>query len=228
MLSTVSHVQGSIDDVKGVVRRALKSSAFVIMPIMVYAAVAAPSLIAILLGEQWLPALPYFQFFCVIYALLPIHTTNLQALNGLGRSDWFLKLEIIKKSYGLIILLFTAFVLKDAYWICVGLLASGIISTFVNAFPNSKIINYSYLEQIKDLAPILLITTLSAFFGIGIAKNPFIALSPITCALAQFFLMSITYVLLAAAIRIDTLQFIMTEIFDRLPFTHTSSKHNRK
>ena len=61
-------------------------------------AVIAPVLVPALLGDQWVSSVPFLQIYCFVYALLPIHTTNLQALNGMGRSDLFLRLEIIKSN----------------------------------------------------------------------------------------------------------------------------------
>lgn len=97
MLSAVAHLQTDVSLVKSLIRRALKSSTFLIVPSMTLFAVVAKPVVFILLGEKWLPCVPFLQMYCFVYALLPIHTTNLQALNGMGRSDLFLKLELIKK-----------------------------------------------------------------------------------------------------------------------------------
>lgn len=91
MLSAVSRVQTDVSQVKRLVRRALKTSTFLIVPSMTLFAVAAESIVGLLLGEKWLPCVPFLQMYCFIYALLPIHTTNLQALNGMGRSDFVFK-----------------------------------------------------------------------------------------------------------------------------------------
>ena len=115
MLSAISRVQADSDQVKRLVRRALKTSTFIIVPAMTLFAVAAKPIVVLLLGEKWLLCVPFLQMYCFIYALLPIHTTNLQALNGMGRSDLFLKLELIKKAYGICFILFAAFILKDVY-----------------------------------------------------------------------------------------------------------------
>ena len=212
MLSTVSRVQSSIEDAKGIVRRALKSASYVIMPTMAYAAIAAPSLISLLLGDQWLPAVPYFQAFCIIYAFLPIHSTNLQAINALGRPDWFLKLEIIKKSYGLITLLFTAFVIKDINAICIGLIVTNIISTFVNAYPNRELLHYPYKEQLSDLLPIVFCAGMSAFVGAVAPIALFPEAHPLFCAISQLLIMGGAYILLSCLFKVDTLQFIRDEL----------------
>lgn len=212
MLSTVSRVQSNIEDAKGIVRRAIKSASFVIMPIMAYAAIAAPSLISLILGDQWLPAVPYFQAFCVIYALLPIHSTNLQAINALGRPDWFLKLEIVKKSYGLLVLLFAAFIIKDINAICIGLIATDVISAFVNAYPNRMLLHYSYKEQLSDLLPIVLCTGISAFAGLAAPVIFFPEAHSLFCAILQLLIMGGAFILLSCLFKVDTLQFMRDEL----------------
>lgn len=162
MLSAVSRVQSDYDQVKRLVRRALKTSTYLVVPTMTLFAVVAPTLVPALLGVQWVEAVPFLQMYCFIYALLPIHTTNLQALNGLGRSDLFLKLEVIKKVYGAVIICFCAFVLRDAHLVVAGYMVSGVISTFVNSWPNRRVIGYSYGEQVRDICPAFVIAAIAA------------------------------------------------------------------
>ena len=157
MLSAVSRLQSDAEQVKRLVRRALKTSTFLIVPSMTLFAACAEPVVRILLGEQWLPAVPFLQMYCVIYMLLPIHTTNLQALNGMGRSDLFLKLELIKKAYGLANLLIMAFVFQSVYLMVGSYILTGVVSTFVNACPNKRVIGYSYLEQVRDICPAFLL-----------------------------------------------------------------------
>lgn len=162
MLATISRIQSDISYVKKVARRALKTSTFLIVPSMVLFAISASPIVEVLLGEKWMPCVPFLQMYCITYMLLPIHTTNLQVLNGLGRSDVFLKLEILKKAYGMALLLFAAFILKDIYLMIGSYIIIGVISTFVNAWPNKQLIGYSYREQIRDISPSFLLSVPSA------------------------------------------------------------------
>ena len=197
MLSAVSRVQEDVAYVKRLVRRALKTSTFLIVPAMTLFAVCAEPIVRILLGDKWLPCVPFLQMYCFIYALLPIHTTNLQALNGMGRSDLFLKLELIKKAYGICFILFAAFVLKDVYLMVAMYMLTGIISTFVNAWPNKKVIGYSYGEQLRDICPAFLLSVASGALAwcvtlAGLPSAPTIALQCVVMAsaylgLAQLF-----------------------------------------
>lgn len=163
MLSAVSREQENLVLVKRLVRRALKTSTYLISPAMVLFATTAPVLVPLLLGNQWLDSVWFMQVYCLVYTLLPIHTTNLQALNGMGRSDLFLKLEVVKKLIGVAVLLFCAFVLRDVRLMVASYLITGVVSTFINAWPNRRVIGYSYLEQVHDICPAFLLAGVSAF-----------------------------------------------------------------
>ena len=107
--------------------------------------------------DKWLPCVPYLQIFCFTMAFYPVHSSILQAINAMGRSDIFLKLEIIKKIMGISVLAVAVF----AFDTPIAIAASGILTTLlsflINSFPNKKLIGYSYLEQIKDILPSLLL-----------------------------------------------------------------------
>jgi O-antigen/teichoic acid export membrane protein len=156
MLPALASQQDNRQRVKDMVRRSIVTSSFLIFPLMVGLAVIAEPLVTILLTEKWLPAVPFLQIYCISYALWPIHTANLQAINALGRSDIFLKLEIIKKIIGLAILSVTVF--YGVYAIALGVVVSGLVSSLINAYPNHKLLNYSYREQWKDVMPSVLLS----------------------------------------------------------------------
>lgn len=151
MLPTLSAHQDNRRRAKEMMRRAIVTSSFLVFPMMIGMAVVAEPLVLIVLTEKWLPAVPFLQIFSISYALIPIHTANLQAINAMGRSDIFLKLEIIKKVIGLIILGIS--IPFGVYAIAIGQVISGMIATFINAYPNKQLLNYSYKEQLMDILP---------------------------------------------------------------------------
>lgn len=206
MLSAVSRVQDDVAYVKRLVRRALKTSTFLIVPSMALFTMVAEPLVALLLGEKWLPCVPFLQMYCFIYALLPIHTTNLQALNGMGRSDLFLKLELVKKAYGVVFLLVAAFVFKSVYVMVGTYMLTGIISTFVNAWPNRRVIGYSYAEQVRDICPAFLLAAASAALAwpAGLLGLPAIA-----TILLQAAVMAGAYLGLARAFKVEALAYLV-------------------
>lgn len=205
MLSAVSRLQSDAEQVKRLVRRALKTSTFLIVPSMTLFAACAEPVVRILLGEQWLPAVPFLQMYCVIYMLLPIHTTNLQALNGMGRSDLFLKLELIKKAYGLANLLIMAFVFQSVYLMVGSYILTGVVSTFVNACPNKRVIGYSYLEQVRDICPAFLLSAVAGAlaWAVGLAALPDFA-----TILLQVLVMTAAYLGLAKLFRVEELDYL--------------------
>lgn len=209
MLAAVARVQEDKKTVKIITQRALKTSTFLIFPLMTLFAITAEPIVCIILGEQWLPAVPFLQMYCFVYALLPIHTSNLQTLNAIGRSDLFLKLEIVKKAYGFLVLFFTVFVLQNVYAIVGGYILTGIISTFVNAYPSKKAIGYPYLEQIKDICPLIAITLISALVTIPIS---FFYLPYIIILILQSVIMLSSCLLFAKIFRIEELEYLLATL----------------
>ena len=206
MLSAVAHVQDDLVYVKRLVRRALKTSSYLIVPCMALFAVVAEPVVKLLLGEQWLPAVPFLQMYCFVYALLPIHSSNLQALNGMGRSDLFLKLELIKKAYGIAFILIGAFVFQNVYILVGSYILSGVLSTFVNAWPNRKVISYSYLEQVRDICPAFLLAAASTALAIPVGM---LGLPDISTVLLQAAVMAAAYLGLSKLFKVEALDYLL-------------------
>lgn len=160
LFPSMSEKQESSETVKHMTRRAIQVSTYLMAPLMTGMAVCAEPMIRLLLTEKWMPCVSYLRIFCIVYMFYPIHTANLNAIKAMGRSDLFLKLEIIKKTVGMVLLLATMriSVMAMAY----SLLLSSVISQFVNSWPNWKLLNYNYLEQLKDMLPGMLS---AAFMG---------------------------------------------------------------
>jgi O-antigen/teichoic acid export membrane protein len=151
LLPVMSREQRDNIRVKDMTRRAIKTSTYIIAPMMVGLTAVAPTIINILFTEKWLSSVPFLRIFCIIYLFYPIQTANLNAIKALGRSDLFLKLEIIKKSLGFGLLVSTMWygVMAMAY----SLLINCFLGQIINSWPNRKLLKYSYLEQLKDILP---------------------------------------------------------------------------
>ena len=158
MLPALSADQDDTAKVKTTMRTSMTMSAFIIFPMMAGLAAVATPLVTLLLTEKWLPSVPYMQVFCFSLAFIPVHSCNVQAINAMGRSDIFLKLEIIKKSYGIALLVIAVTCFDSPMAIAMTGLLSTLISWFVNAFPNKKLIGYSYKEQLQDILPVLFVS----------------------------------------------------------------------
>ena len=209
MLPALASEQDNRQKVKDMVRRSIVTSSFVLFPMMVGLAVIAEPLVKILLTDKWLPSVPFLQIFCASYALWPIHTANLQAINALGRSDIFLKLEIIKKVLGVIILVIS--IHYGVYGIAVGTLLSGIISTFINAYPNLTLLNYSYKEQWKDITPSIL---LSLIMGAIVYNVKWLHMKPGITVILQIFFGGFIYILMANIFKLECYTYLLATFRD--------------
>lgn len=158
MLPTLSKEQDNKEKLKRMMQKSIKLSSFLLFPLVFGMAAIAEPFIKIVLTDKWLPAVPIMQLLCFSYALWPIHTINLQAINALGRSDIFLKLEIIKKVVGIICLAIS--VPFGIQFMVIMKIVLSIISSFINSYPNKKLLNYSFKNQIKDIIRPLIISTI--------------------------------------------------------------------
>ena len=211
MLPALASQQDNRQRVKNMVRRSIVTSSFILFPMMIGLAVIAEPLVKILLTEKWLPCVPFLQISCMTYAFWPIHTANLQAINALGRSDIFLKLEIIKKILGLAILGVTVF--YGVYAIALGGVVSGVISTVINAYPNIKLLNYSYKEQWKDIMPSLL---LSLVMGAVVYSVQLFGMTVGSILIVQGFLGITLYVGMARIFKLECFTYLLLTCKDIL------------
>ena len=203
-------VQDNKFRIKELTRRAIVTSSYVIFPLMIGLGVIAESMIKLFLTEKWLPCVSFLRIFCLSFALWPIHTSNLQAINAMGRSDVFLKLEIIKKILGILIICFT--VRYSPLIMAFGVLVSGILGSFINASPNKKLLNYGYLEQIRDILPSFL---LSIIMGIFIYPIIFLKFSNIITIFLQVILGVTIYIILSYLLKLECFMYLLNIIIKR-------------
>ena len=207
MLPTLSAHQDDRIRVKEIVRRSIVTSTYVMFPMMMGLAVVAKPLVIILLTEKWLPAVPFLQIFCASYAIMPIHTANLQAINALGRSDIFLKLEIIKKIIGISIIIIS--LPFGIFALAIGSVLGGFIGSFLNAYPNKILLDYSYLEQLIDIFPSLL---LSIIMGVIIYFFNFLMIPSGYILLIQVTIGSGLYITLSVVLKLESYQYLISTI----------------
>lgn len=166
MLPAFSACQDERDRMKSMVRRSIVTSSYVVFPMMAGLIAVAEPLVKLLLTDQYLPCVPILRMLCVAYATWPLHVANLQAINAMGRSEIFLKLEIVKKAVSVAALLIsipfgiTAMVALKA--------VTDFICTFINAYPNKKLLNYSFSQQWRDVFPSLLLSAVMCAIVYGV------------------------------------------------------------
>lgn len=207
MLPAFSKYQENKKQIKSMMRRAIVTSSFFIFPIMIGLAACAENIVVILLTEKWIECVPFMRILCFSYALWPIHTANLQTLSAIGRSDIYLKLEIIKKIVGIIsIIICIPLGVTALVW---ALLIVGIISTFINSWPNRKLLNYSLSEQIKDIIPSLIISLLMGAIVYFIGYLPF---NPLLILFIQIITGIFIYVISAYLLKMECFFYLINMI----------------
>ena len=200
----MSNAQDDKNRVKQMTRRAIKTSTYIMAPLMMGLAFCAEPVVKIVLTEKWLPCVPFLRIFCVTYMFWPVHTANLNAIKAMGRSDYFLKLEIAKKIIGLILLFSTMWygVMAMAY----SLLLSSVLSQLINSWPNSKLLDYGYVEQIRDIAPGIL---LAVIMGVCIYFVGMIPLPTVAILAIQVIVGVAIYIGASALLKIEAFEYLL-------------------
>lgn len=203
LLPTMASEQDSKDRVRAMTRQSIRISTYLMMPMMVGLAVCAESIVSLILTDKWLPCVPFLRIFCFTYAFYPIHTANLNAIKAMGRSDLFLKLEITKKVCDLVILVSTMWF--GVMVMACSLLFSSIIGQIVNSWPNRKLLDYKYKDQLKDMLPHI---SLSLVMGAFVYCVRFFSLSNWLTLLIQILLGIVIYIVGSIAFKLESFTYV--------------------
>lgn len=209
MLPALSKEQDDKGKLRLLMRTSIVVSSYIIFPMMAGLAGVATPLITVLLTEKWLPAVPFMMIYCFSLAFTPVHSCNLQAINAVGRSDIYLKLEVIKKTIGITALVIAVFCFDSPIAIASTGLITTLISCFINAFPNKKLIGYSYFEQMKDILPAFVLSLV--MFGVVFAMS-YIPLHPVLVLIIQIITGVAIYVLGSAMFRLRGYTFVLERL----------------
>ncbi len=202
LLPVMSSAQDNVYEVKVMTRRAIKTSSYILWPIMMGLAACSKTLISVILTDKWLPAVPYLIIFCIVYAFYPIHTANLNAIKALGRSDLFLKLEVIKKILNLLIIFSTMW--YGVFWLAFGSIIGSILGQLINSWPNRELLNYRYKEQILDILPYIVI---SVSMSLVVYSLSFLNLANWQILFLQISVGVIFYVSISYILKIDSFHY---------------------
>lgn len=164
-LPVLSQLQDDTARMKARLRQLLRLTATFHFPLMLGMAASAPTLISALLTDKWLPSAPLLQVLTFAGLLYPLHAYHLRTLQAVGRSDLFLRLEIVKRVLGLLILVLTApYGVLAMVW---GLVAFSFIAYWINSFFTVSLIGYGWGAQMRDLLPMVLLGLAVALAGYG-------------------------------------------------------------
>lgn len=203
LLPTMASSQDDSARVKNMTRRAIKTSTYIMAPLMIGLAFCSNTIVELVLTEKWLPCVSFLQIFCITYMFQPVHTANLNAIKAMGKSDIFLKLEIIKKIVGMSLLLSTMWfgVMAMAY----SLLVSCVLSQIINSWPNKRLLGYGYLEQLRDLIPGVI---LAVMMGICVYFIGYINLPNIIVLIIQVIVGATIYIVMSIVFKLESFLYL--------------------
>lgn len=150
----MANEQDDTEQIRQTTRQSIRFCSYIMSPIMLGLAAVSEPFVRLVLTEKWLGCVSLMQWFCVVFLFMPIHTANMQALKAIGRSDTCLNLEIVKKLIEMLALLTVVWISVEAIVINMAILSA--LFTIINAYPNRKLLCYSYKEQFMDICPSLL------------------------------------------------------------------------
>lgn len=209
LFPVMSEVQDDVVQVKSMTRRVIRVSSYIIWPLMIGLAACADTVVELLLTEKWLPCVPYLRIFCIFYAFWPIHTANLNAIKAMGRSDIFMRLEIIKKTMD-VILIITALPF-GVRAIALSELVTAPVSALINAAPNKKLLGYGYKEQVGDMLPSMI---LSLIMGTFVYVLSFMKWNIIVTLIVQILVGISIYVALSHIFKLESYLYIKKLMLD--------------
>lgn len=212
MLPALSQVQDNPRRIKEMMRRSITMSVFIIAPLMAGMIATADPIVRIVLTDKWLSSVPFMQISCISLIFYPIHTANLSAIKAIGRSDIFLKLEIYKTLLSIAILFATIILFRSVMAIAWSAVLTGVISTFINAYPNKKLVGYTYAEQIMDLMPSFL---MAGCMGVVVYYIGLISIDIYIKLVLQIIIGISVYSFLAWKLNISSFSYLIGLVFNK-------------
>lgn len=206
----LSNIQNEDERLSANYRKLLRMSAFIIFPMMVCLSAVAHPLIITFLTEKWISAVVFLQIICFSLMWYPIHAINLNLLQVKGRSDLFLRLEIIKKAIGVGVLCIT--IPMGLLPMCYGQIVTSLICLVVNTHYTGKIIQIGFFKQMRDILPTLIASLTMG--GVVYLLLPFLGTAWMQLV-GGLIIGSTLYLLIAYIFRFQEFAYIKEIIFKR-------------
>ena len=160
LFSTFSKEQNNLTIVKDLLRKSIKIGTYIVFGILTGLAIVAKPLIVLMLTAKWEECVPYLQIACFSYATWVVQIPNNEVIKGLGFSKSFLKITIIRVIVGLSMLFLS--IGRGVLFISLITFVTNLLSTILVCDWSRRNINYSIEEQLKDIAPAMILSIVMA------------------------------------------------------------------
>ncbi len=204
LFPAISKKQSSVDDMRAMLRRAIKTTSYVLMPLLAGLSAVARPFIIILLTDKWADSILLMQILAFSFFFAPVELENLQAIKALGKSGIALIVEIIKKVVGVLILVISIHFGVTA--IAVGMVISTVLSAIINAIPNKKLLGYTFKMQLKDILPSLVMSLV--MFG-AVYPISLLDMNVWLMLIVQVIVGAVIYVALSAIFKVESFRYLL-------------------
>lgn len=177
----LSSIQGDIPRLREAYKKIIRSTMLITFVLMLGMAAVARPMILTLIGDKWEPSIIYLQMLCFVGMFYPLHALNLNMLQVQGRSDLFLRLEIIKKVLAVPVIIIG--IILGIKAMILGMMVNTLIAYYLNSYWSGRFIGYSFLSQIKDILPSLLLALIMS--SVVFAEGLLIPLTPLPLLIIQ-------------------------------------------
>ena len=215
LFPALSNVNDGLNRLADKTRRAAKTSAYIMTPILLGLLMVSDTLVPLLIGEKWSPCVPYMKIMCLVWWLQPTQTCSLQAIKAIGRSDVYLYAEIFNKIIGLALLAYAVLVINSVFAIAITMLIAQTIAMVVYGVCSWKFIGYKLIDQFKDiLVPVLLSIPMCIF----VYLLPVVIANRLICLIVQVTAGALIFLIMSVIFKSDSLNYISNTLGIKIPF----------
>ncbi len=194
LFPVMSREQDSPERLRNMAHRSMTVSAYILFPFLFGLAAVADHMIPLLLTEKWNDSIVFIQIFCLFYTFHPIQTTNLNVIKAVGRSDLFLRLEIIQTVVGIILLI--PVIKLGPVFIALMYLVAAVFNALIIGAISGQQMGYSVGNQVKDMLPYYCMSSIMALTirGIGLlSDNHMIMIGQVVIGILIYVFLSVLF-----------------------------------
>ena len=213
LFPALSNQQDDRVRLKELTRRSAKTGAFIMTPILFGLAVTAPTVVHLLLTDKWLPCVPFIQIMCISWWLQPTQSCSVQGIKAIGRSDIYLKVEIIAKICGLMLLFSSIALFDTTIAIAVSMVMAQMIAVVLYGFYSQNLIGYKIKDQLSDLFSCGMIGLIMVFAVYFVGK---LALNKIVVLIIQILIGCGVYILLSTLTKTEAYTYLYSLVKSKI------------
>ncbi len=176
MFPVMSAVNDDHDELRAIAGQFTRQIMFIAVPMMIGLAIVSDLFIAVVFGDQWLPAVPILSVLCLAGTLWPLHVVNVNLLKSLGHSKLIFRVEVIKKSLGIAFIIGgSVFGVMGIAWAAVAL---AVVSMLINGHYSAKFLNFGLFRQLAECAPTIASSAIMAA-SVYLVRNFYVLDGPV-------------------------------------------------